>query len=174
MVIRPCPALTKLMKEAIAYMPPVKDEKFLRSDAYPFYSLAGEIYNSSFPLWRELREELFEYFQTYNPSPNKLRSVSKFKLIRTTGRTVHIPTNSRMSLIIQLKGKGSLVLKETKEWWTLMPANGIEEMDIFDYGSRKWTRVKLDLHNGFRVGNKFSHVYIPEGVGGVIAYVQFN
>lgn len=174
MVIRPCPELKELMREALAYMPPVKDEKFLRSDAYPFYSLAGEIYNSSFPLWRELRPKLFEYFQSYNPSPDKLRSVSKFKLIKMTGRTVHIPTNSRMTLIMQLKGKGNVILKETKEWWRLMPANGIEEKDIFDYGSREWARVKLDLHNGFIVGNKFSHVYLPEGIGGVIAYVQFN
>tara|TARA_B100000085_G_scaffold234916_1_gene222958 strand:- start:85 stop:654 length:570 start_codon:yes stop_codon:yes gene_type:complete len=56
----------KLAKEAIRYMNPENDWRFIHADTYTFYNLTSfNTYKSSFPLWKELHDECFGEIRQY-------------------------------------------------------------------------------------------------------------
>ena len=173
MVIEQPNSLNKLVKHLQAYYTPVKDTDFMKSDAWILYNRNTWVYNDSFPVWREERDSIFEWLHSNTKFPDS-PFINVFKIIKCSSKTFHIPKSGVNASYIQLKGKGNVIVKETKDAWTLQRAAGVEDLDTFAWESREWTRLKLNLNHQKSFGNKWSHIYVPESIGGLVAYVEYG
>lgn len=173
MVIEQPNSLNKLVKHLQAYYTPVKDNDFMKSDAWILYNRQSWVYNDSFPVWREERESIFEWLQSNSKFPDS-PFINCFKIVKCSSKTFHIPKSGVNASYIQLKGKGNVIVKETKDAWTLQRAAGVEDLDTFAWESREWTRLKLELNHQKSFSTKWSHIYVPESIGGLVAYVEYG
>ena len=94
----------KLAKEAIRYMNPENDWRFIHADTYTFYNLTSfNTYRSSFPLWKELHATCFEAIRNHhNLSKDDL--INNLLLAVANEHTVCHPVRD-YSGIITLEGK---------------------------------------------------------------------
>ena len=95
----------ELATEALKYMNPEQDWRFIHGDAYTFYQLQpGNQYKSSFPKWKELQTQLFDEIRQNVNKPSAL--ITNFTLVYCNKYTVchPFPTNSG---VITLKSAGA-------------------------------------------------------------------
>ena len=94
----------KLAKEAIRYMNPENDWRFIHADTYTFYNLTSyNTYKSSFPVWKELHDECFEAIRNHH-NLNKDDLIDNLLLAVASEHTVCHPVRD-YSGIITLEGK---------------------------------------------------------------------
>ena len=94
----------KLAKEAIRYMNPENDWRFIHADTYAFYNLlSNNTYKCSLPLWKELHQVCFEEIRKqHNLNPDDL--IDNLLLAVAGEHTVCHPVRPH-SGIITLEGK---------------------------------------------------------------------
>lgn len=91
-----------LAKQSLRYMNPENDWRFIHADSYVMYNLMPNIrYTSSFPVWAELQDELFDEIRTHVNMPNAL--ISNLVLVKASKNTICHPIK-RWSGIVMLEG----------------------------------------------------------------------
>ena len=85
--------LNKLAKEAVKYMNPENDWRFIHADSYTFYNLLpNNNYSSSFPMWKELHHEIFNDIRTSLNDQGLV--INNFTLVKATPYTICHPIRS--------------------------------------------------------------------------------
>ena len=106
--------LNELANEAIRYMNPENDWRFIHADSYTFYILTERLnYSSSFPMWKEVREDIFNDIRATTGIRNGV--VTNFTLVNCSEHTVIHPTNAN---------SGFITLKSNNAYAAIRPNSG--------------------------------------------------
>ena len=105
--------LNKLANEAIRYMNPENDWRFIHADSYTFYMLTARLnYGSSFPMWKEVREDIFNDIRRLTGIRDGV--VTNFTLVNCNKHTVVHPTSA---------SSGFLTLKSNNAYACIRPGS---------------------------------------------------
>tara|TARA_Y100000361_G_scaffold143882_1_gene151413 strand:- start:542 stop:1078 length:537 start_codon:yes stop_codon:yes gene_type:complete len=97
--------LNELASEAIRYMNPENDWRFVHADSYTFYMLTSSLnYSSSFPMWEKKRDAIFKDIKQLTGKKDGV--ITNFTLVNCNKYSVVHPT-SATSGIITLKANGA-------------------------------------------------------------------
>lgn len=113
--------LYELANEAIEYMNPENDWRFIHADSYCFYNLLpNQKMTSSFPLWEELHNEIFSEIRGHLGLPDAV--INNFTLVKATPYTICHPIRNHCG-IITLDGEAYAAIRGLdhyikKEGWT--------------------------------------------------------
>ena len=103
--------LNELANEAIRYMNPENDWRFIHADSYTFYMLTSTLnYSSSFPMWKDYKQPIFDDIRQLVGLKDAI--ITNFTLVNCTKHTVVHPTNAQ---------SGILTLKANKAYASIRP-----------------------------------------------------
>ena len=103
--------LNELANEAIRYMNPENDWRFIHADSYTFYMLTPALnYSSSFPMWKEQREVIFNDIRQLTGMKNGV--ITNFTLVNCKEHTVVHPTNADSGIITLKSNNAYAAIRE--------------------------------------------------------------
>jgi len=98
-----------LAKDAIRYMNPENDWRFIHADSYSFYNLLPNAkYSSSFPLWEELHSSIFAEIRQNINIPNAV--INNITLVKASKHTICHPIRPHCG-IIGLEGEAYCAIR---------------------------------------------------------------
>ena len=103
--------LNELANEAIRYMNPENDWRFIHADSYTFYMLTSSLtYSSSFPMWNQKRVGIFNDIRQLAGLKNGV--ITNFTLVNCNKHTVVHPTSANSGFLTLKSNNAYAAIRE--------------------------------------------------------------
>ena len=103
--------LNELANEAIRYMNPENDWRFIHADSYTFYMLTSSLtYSSSFPMWNQKRVGIFNDIRQLAGLKNGV--ITNFTLVNCNEHSIVHPTSANSGFLTLKSNNAYAAIRE--------------------------------------------------------------